>query len=269
VSVCETCLVSHATFDENTGKQIEALYIRGDAVRRRHLVRSSLAASLGERILDIGCGPGFFCAELLEEVGPTGSVVGVDSSAAMLSLAERRCEGLANVVFRQAEATTLPVDDRSIDGAICVQVLEYVADVEAALVEMYRVLRPGGRVVVWDVDWGTVSWHSEDAARMARVLEAWDEHLVHPSLPRTLVPTIRAGGFDDVVMQAHSFATAEFDAESYGVGVIPLIRSFVPGHKGVSNDEAKAWAAEQLDLGRRNEFYFACLQFCFTARRPI
>ena len=59
------------------------------------------------------------------------------------------------------------------------------------------------------------------------------------------------------------------DPDAYGVAAVPLIRSFVPGHNGVSNDEAEAWATEQRELGELGEFCFACLQFCFTASRPI
>jgi hypothetical protein len=122
--------------------------------------------------------------------------------------------------------------------------------------------------VVWDVDWATVSWHSADLDRMTRVLKAWDEHLAHPSLPRTLAPAMRSVGFQDVEARAHSFAAAHLDPDSYGVALVPMITSFVAGRNGVSKDEAKAWAAEQRELGQRDEFYFACLQFCFTARRP-
>src|SRR5207253_2353428 len=136
--------------------------------------------------------------ELLQEVGPGGAVVGLDSSPQMLDLAARRCAGHDNVEFYQAEATSLAVADEGFDGAVCVQVLEYVPDVPAALTELYRALRPGGRVVVWDIDWATVSWHSADPARMARVLEAWDEHLVHRSLPRRLAPAMRLAGFEAV-----------------------------------------------------------------------
>jgi arsenite methyltransferase len=53
------------------------------------------------------------------------------------------------------------VDDESFDAAVCVQVLEYVANPTAGLAEINRALRPGGRVVVWDIDWATVSLHSE------------------------------------------------------------------------------------------------------------
>jgi SAM-dependent methyltransferase len=260
--------VGQAAFDEETGKQLEAFYRIGDAVRRRRLVRAALGASPGERILDVGCGPGFYCAELLDDVGSDGKVVGVDSSPQMLALAARRCEGHDNIEFHEADATSLPVENAGFDGAVCVQVLEYVSDVSAGLAELHRVLRPGGRVVVWDVDWATVSWHSADHARMERVLIAWDEHLAYPSLPRTLAPAMRSAGFEQVEMEAHSFAAADFDPDTYGAAGVPLIRSFVPGRNGVSKDEAKAWAAEQRELGERGEFYFACLQFCFEGTRP-
>lgn len=255
-------------FDARTGKRLEALYRIGDSVRRRGLVRAALEASPGERILDVGCGPGFYCAELLDEVGPDGLVVGVDGSPQMLALAAGRCQGHDNVEFLEADATSLPVPDASFDAALCVQVLEYVPDVAAALAELRRVLRPGGRVVVWDVDWQTVSWHSTDPARMERVLGAWDEHLVHPSLPARLAAAMRSGGFEQVEMEGHSFATADFDAERYGPATAAMIRSFVPGRNGVDEHEAEAWAAEQRELGERGEFYFACLQFCFTGISP-
>src|SRR3954467_2967851 len=115
--------MSQVSFDEQTGKQLEALYRTGDAVRRRSLVRAALGASPGERILDVGCGPGFYCAELIDEVGPEGKIVGLDSSAQMLELAARRCEDHDTVELHEAQATSLPVGDAEFDGAVCVQVL--------------------------------------------------------------------------------------------------------------------------------------------------
>lgn len=253
-------------FDEDTSRQLEAVYRIDDAVRRRGLVRAALGARPGERVLDLGCGPGFYCLELLQEVGPDGYVVGLDSSPQMLALAERRCQGHDNVELHEADATSLPVEDESFDAALTVQVLEYVADVPAALAELRRALRPEGRIVVWDFDWETVSWHSEDPERMRRVLETWDEHLAHRTLPRTLATAMRSSGFEEVGMEAHNFATAAFDTQRFGPTLIPLIESFVADRIGA--DEAAAWAAEQRELGERGEFYFACTQCCFTGSRP-
>jgi ubiquinone/menaquinone biosynthesis C-methylase UbiE len=255
-------------FDESLSRRMESMYPMRDFRRRRELVHDALRAAPGERVLDVGCGPGFYVAELLGRVGPRGAVVGVDSSPQMLGLAERRCEQRGEVAFHEAEATSLPVDDAGFDAVLSVQVLEYVRDVAAALAEMHRALRPGGRVVVWDVDWSTVSWHSADPGRMDRVLRAFDAHLAHPSLPRTLAAQLRSAGFDGVGVEGHSFASTELTPDAYGGAILPLIERFVIGREGIGEDEARAWATEQSELSERGEFFFACIQFCFTATRP-
>ena len=260
--------MSQLEFDEEVAARVEALYHIADAVRRRRIVREALAASPGERILDVGCGPGFYCVELAADVGSSGSVVGVDSSPAMLELAARRCAGHEGVELRRGDAVALPVDDASVDGALCVQVLEYIPDPTVALAEMHRVLRPGGRVVVWDVDWATISLHALDSALNDRVLRAWDQHLAHPSLPRTLAARMRTVGFEQVRMQAHSFATSELDPQAYGPPLLPFMSGFVVGRDGITAEEAETWFTEQQQLGARGEFYFAITQVCFSATRP-
>ncbi len=252
-------------FDEALAQQLDAVYRTRDVVRRRELVRAAVAAEPGERILDVGCGPGYYVAELAERVGPDGSVTGMDQSGAMLAVAQRRCEGMGNTSFAEGDATALPFDEGAFDVVLSVQVMEYVPDVAAALAEIHRVLRPGGRVVLWDVDWRTASWHSNDPERMERVLAVWDQHLMDPALPRRLAPLMRSAGFTDVRMEGHTFATAEFTQEAYGGSLVGVIEPFVTqcGHA----DDAQAWAAEQRELGERGEFYFAVTQLCFSARR--
>ena len=260
--------MSQLSFDESLVEQLEALYRTRDVRRRRAIVFEALDARKGQRILDAGCGPGFYVSELLDKVGPTGSVVGVDVSPQMLAVAARRCEGQENVTFRESAVTSLPLEDASFDRALSVQVLEYVAEISAALGELHRILRPGGRVVIWDVDWTTVSWHSLDPARMERVLAAWDDHLAHPALPRTLAADIDQAGFEDVQVAGHTFATADFTPDAYGVAAIPVIERYVASHRAVGPEVAQAWADEQRELGERGAFFFACIQFGFTATRP-
>ncbi len=253
-------------FDEDLAKRLESAYGASDILRRRRLVRTALAASKDERILDVGCGPGFYVTELLAEVGDAGAVVGVDSSPEMLALAARRAASHPNAAFHRADATSLPVEDESFDAVLCVQVLEYVHDPGRALAEIRRVLRPGGRAVLWDVDWSTVSWHAADPAGMEQTLRAWDDHLAHPALPRTLAARLRSAGFEDVAAEGHVFTTTELVDDAYVGAIFPLVEAFVAERSGPA--EAKAWADAQRDLDTRGEFFFSCTQFCFTARRP-
>jgi len=68
-------------FDESLAANLEVLYRRRDVVRRRHLVHDALDAKTEERVVDVGCGPGFYVKELLERVGPSGSVVGIEAAS--------------------------------------------------------------------------------------------------------------------------------------------------------------------------------------------
>ncbi len=260
--------MSTLEFNDDLAKQLEAMYARRDVVRRRQVVQQALAAAPGEDILDVGCGPGFYVTEILDAVGPQGSVTGIDSAAAMLAIARGRAGERDNVTFHEGEATALPVADASFDAAVSVQVLEYVADVPAALRELHRVVRPGGRIVLWDVDWATVAWRSRDAARMQRMLAAWDHHLAHPSLPQTFAPQLRDAGFTDVGLAAHTFATSELDLETYGGSLTELIAGYAVSQGGLDAADAEAWRAEQAELGSSGEFFFSVTQFCFTAQRP-
>jgi arsenite methyltransferase len=259
--------VSQLEFDRRLVERLERLYATRDVLRRRELVRAALGARAGDRVLDVGCGPGFYVTELLEVVGRDGSVVGVDASGDMLAVAAKRAEGHDNVEFHEADATSLPVPDASFEQALCVQVLEYVEDVSAALREMHRALRPGGRVLVWDVDWATVSWHATDGDLTQRVLAAWDKHLTHPSVPRILAAQLRHAGFERVQMDAHPFATTELVTDAYGGSLVPLLEQYVAEQGGMSQEQAKLWADEQRELGERGEFFFTVTQFCFTATR--
>jgi arsenite methyltransferase len=262
-------MTSQLVFDEDWARRIEAVYEIEDAARRRQIVRDALAAAGRERIADVGCGPGFYCAELAEDVGPEGFVTGVDGSAPMLELARRRCAALPNVDFRAGDATAIPLPDASVDAAISVQVQEYVVEVDAALAELRRIVRPGGRVLVFDIDWATYSVHSEQPELTARVLRAWDEHLVHRSLPRTLARRLRDAGFEDVRAQAHPLSAIEFDASRrHCAAIVGFIEAFAPGRQGLEAADVQAWVDEQRSLGERGAFYAVATQVCFTARRP-
>jgi demethylmenaquinone methyltransferase / 2-methoxy-6-polyprenyl-1,4-benzoquinol methylase len=102
----------------------------------------------GDRALDVACGTGDMAFELARRVGPSGSVVGVDFSERMLSVA--RAKGLG-VSFEWADALALPFDDGSFDAATVGFGARNFSDLERGLSEMARVVRSGGRVVILEI----------------------------------------------------------------------------------------------------------------------
>jgi ubiquinone/menaquinone biosynthesis C-methylase UbiE len=227
-------------FDEAAARQVEKVYLTPDVAAQRRAVLEALDLGPGERVLDIGSGPGLLAFEMAAAVGPEGRVCGVDLSEDMLSLARARCAAWPWVAFESADATRLPYSEGAFDAAVSTQVYEYVPDVPAALAELHRVLRPGGRALILDTDYGSFVWHTEDRARMARVLAAWDEHFVHPDLPRVLSPRLREAGFTVVRREVVPMFNPELHEDTFSSGMIGLIAGFVPGRNGVTEAEAAA-----------------------------
>jgi ubiquinone/menaquinone biosynthesis C-methylase UbiE len=107
-------------------------------------------ARAGETVLDVATGPGTVAREAARLAGPTGRVVGVDISAAMLGVGRGwpAEAGSAQIEYVEASATAMPLPDGSFDVAYCQQGLQHVSDADAALREIYRLLKVGGRVGV-------------------------------------------------------------------------------------------------------------------------
>jgi len=107
----------------------------------------------GEAVLDLGCGAGFDAFVAAQLVGPTGWVVGIDMSPEMIAVAEAglKVAHFLNLEFRLAQVEDLPFPDESFDVALSNGVLNLVPDKPKALGEIFRVLRPGGRLQDCDI----------------------------------------------------------------------------------------------------------------------
>jgi arsenite methyltransferase len=240
-------------FDEKQAKQVEQTYMTADIVEQRRATRALLALQPGERVLDIGSGPGFLAEEMAAEVGPEGAVHGVDPSESMLAIARRRETA---VQYALGDAVSLPFEDQTFDAAIATQVYEYVPDMPAALAEARRVLKSGGRLLILDTDWDAIVWHSSDRDRMLRVLEKWNDHLADPYLPRRLPKLLRDARFALSVTTVLPILNQGTDTATLSHGVMPLIAEFV---------DDQEWKADMLAMGE--DYFFSLNRYVFVAYR--
>jgi arsenite methyltransferase len=227
---------------------------------QRRRVRELLAPEEGWRVLDVGCGPGHLTQELAQAVGGGGRAVGVDVSEQMLALAR---PGDAELVL--VRDSRLPFADASFDAAVATQAYEFVEELPAALDELHRVLRAGGRAVILDTDWAALIWHSSDPQRMDRVLAGWRRRVASPHLPRTLGRRLRDAGFEVTHREAFAILDTDGDPRSYSAHQIEHLGASA---SGVPAEEVEAWAADLRGLARSGDYFFSVNRYVFVAVKP-
>ncbi len=254
-------------FDDELSRVVEAFNTSAGAVARRAAILQALAGKPGERILDVGSGPGHQVFELSAVVGRDGHVAGVDLAESAVAIARRRCADLGNVTFHVGEATKLPFDDGSLDRVMSSQVFEYLDDVPGAITEMLRVLKPGGRVLIHDTDWGALLWHSSDPDRMKKVMRAWDAHLTDPHLPQSLGTKLVSAGFTDIAVEPFVQLETDYDPASASGILMEFIEGYVQT-EGISAEAAEAWSADLKVLGLSSDYFFSSNEYIFTGAKP-
>jgi len=251
---------------------LERTYSTADVVEQRARIRAKVAPKRGEHGLDIGCGPGLLSCELARDVGPSGRVVGIDTSSDMVVVSAERARRSAlagRTEFAVGDAVELHFPAQNFDFATAVQVYEYVADLPRALSEAYRVLKPGGLLVVMDSDWDSCVWQADDADRHARVLRAWEAHFVHPHLPALLPRLLGHAGFAVKSLSVVPIVNLHPDDTTYSGSMIDVIARFVSRKAGITEDVAQAWADDVRGQDLHGRYFFSLSRFLFVAERPI
>lgn len=234
-----------------------------DQVVRRGVVLDVMQLRTGEKVLEVGCGGGFYANEVAKCVGPTGQVSAIDHSADQIATAKNHCADMEWVNCRVANASELPYENNTFDAVYGIQVFEYIDQLDAALHEVQRVLRPGGRCIILSTDWRTAVWHSHQVERMQRILTAWETHSTTHDLPAILGVKLQNVGLEPLRQSPMSFLNRSYHRNSFSYWAARVIHPFVEGKHEITAEEADAWFNE-FDLLEQQKAYFFCLTSVLT-----
>ena len=173
----------------------------------------------GQRLLDVGCGPGTITVDLAAYVAP-GEVVALDREASVLPEVERlaAARAVGNLTTTVGDVYALGFEDGAFDVVHAHQTLQHLSDPVAALREMRRVTRPGGLVAARDADYAAMTWYPLDP-RLDRWLEVY--HAVargngaEPDAGRRLLAWARAAGLTDVLATSSTWVFADPDSRAW------------------------------------------------------
>ena len=183
---------------------------RSKAPEREQMIRD-IQFKRGSNVVDAGCGPGLWSPLLARAIGLQGHILGVDISPEALVTAHKRSQGRwyqRLVQYKYSALDQLPVPFGTMDVIFSANVSQYLPDPAKTFAAMGNYLIPGGRLVIKDIDFGTLRFHNIDAGLQARVFQArkhWEQIRVDIGyafedswIGSKLAGYLTAAGYEDV-----------------------------------------------------------------------
>jgi SAM-dependent methyltransferase len=257
--------------DDAVQRLVDRLESRGkDPVFTRPLNNylRALDLSKGARTLEVGSGTGVVTRALAGLPGYAGPIVGVDHSPVFVDFATRKAESLAfgdRVSYCVGDAHALGFESRSFDVVIAHTVLSHVTDPVTVLGEMRRVLSPGGVIVIFDGDYGSLTYASDDLALGRSMDEAlavttFNSPLLMRSLPRLLGET----GLE--LSYTVPETVAEIGNGSYFRSFAETYAPMVSASGAMSRHQVERWLGMQREALSNSTFFASCNYYSAFAR---
>lgn len=192
----------------------------------------------GEAVLDLGSGAGFDCFLAVDKVGKTGRVIGVDMTAQMIEKARENARkgGYQNVEFRLGEIENLPVADNSIDAIISNCVINLSPNKKRVFEEAFRVLKPGGRIMISDI-----VLLKELPKAILNSIEAYVGCISGAMLKEEYLKTIKSAGLKDVAIIDESVFPVDYITSD------PQTQKIIEG-LAISAEEVKEFGSSIISL---------------------
>jgi ubiquinone/menaquinone biosynthesis C-methylase UbiE len=221
---------------------------RAEAAKRMNL-------SPGHKVLDLGCGIGGATFPVADAIGPNGLAAGVDISSALIEVASRRASNRPGIEFRVGDACAIPYPDGFFDFARTERVFLYLPDRLSAILEMKRVVKQGGHVLLIDTDIDSTAIYSTKPALTRKMTSIVAASMPNPNSARELPSLARQADLKDIKTETFAVATPhEFLARAMQGSLYKAAEDGI-----VPRSEVDEWLGEQALLHASGDFFQAWL----------
>ncbi|MFI7059842.1 methyltransferase domain-containing protein [Kribbella sp. NPDC050124] len=237
---------------------LERIEERPGAAELRAESHRLLDLTSGATCVDVGCGAGHAVADL---TAAGLKVTGVDADPEAIDAARIR---VPEAMFHVAHSDDLPLEDASVDGYRAVRLLHLLEDPVPTVTEAWRVIRPGGHVVLGGQDYGFLLIDSSDQDLTDVVLLGLESRSVSPRAARSLRDLLLDAGFDEVEVVVHTEVVTDHGLLA---GQLESAAAAAVEKALITQEDADGWLAEQADRGRRDRFLAILPTLLVTGRR--
>ncbi len=230
------------------------------------IMLDQLALHRGLQVLEVGCGAGDDVRTIARRVGAEGNVLGIDASASIVAEASRRTDGRnLPVRYRVGDALALDLPDACVDRCRAERLLMHVNGAPATVVgELARVLRPGGRAVVFDFDWDALVIDGAERELTRRIVRSYSDGVPNGWVGRALPRLLRDAGLTEINVIPHA---VDIPFDFFGWVLSGHLDAALAAGTYAPEELIRWW--DELDAAHEHGCFFAAiLGFVVTGTKP-